>query len=342
MTDTIINENFRDKSILITGATGFVGRNLIKELIKSENYLDNSLKITCVTRSPQKIFEQWPSERSKLHVLDWDIRQPLTERQPNFDYIFHLAGENRTVENPQQAKLIFDTSVLGTENLLQATKHLDVKKIIFASSGAVYKQTYGKAQKFIESQEIPKIESDDSDPYRSGKLRAESILEEFRKTSSTQVIIARMFTFVGPFLPLDSNFAIGNFFNDCMLKRPITIKSDGSSIRSYQFSADMVNWLVAILVSGRSGEIYNIGSAELVSIKDLAENIAKVFENKFGVKILGDQTPDPVSSFYVPDVEKAKNELGLTNHFSLDDSLLEMRRFLQKYRSNLASTTITT
>jgi nucleoside-diphosphate-sugar epimerase len=109
------------------------------------------------------------------------------------------------------------------------------------------------------------------------------------------------------------------------------VKSNGSSIRSYQFSTDMVNWLITILLSGKNGEIYNIGSAEQVSIKDLAEKVAKVFENKLGVRILGDRSPDPVSSFYVPSVEKAKNELGLDNYFSLDNSLLEMRRFLQKF-----------
>jgi dTDP-glucose 4,6-dehydratase len=331
MINAINSENFKDKSILITGATGFVGRSLIRELVKSNSYVNNSLKITCVTRNPHKFYEQWPSEQSKLQVLNWDVRQPLEERQPNFDYIFHFAGENRTVKNQEHAKLIFDTSVIGTKNLLQMTKYSDVKKIIFASSGAVYKKPQGKARGFEESQETLNLEAAERDPYRAGKARAESIFEDFHKTSNTQILIARMFTFVGPFLPLDANYAIGNFFNDCIRNQPITVKSNGSSIRSYQFSTDMVNWLITILLSGKNGEIYNIGSAEQVSIKDLAEKIAKVFENKLGVRILGDRSPDPVSSFYVPSVEKAKNELGLNNYFSLDNSLLEMRRFLQKF-----------
>lgn len=323
------NEFFGDKSILITGATGFVGRNLIKDLVRSDSYRTSELKITCVTRSPQKFFKQWPNELSRLKVLDWDIRQPLNKRIPHFDYIFHLAGENRIFNSQEQSKTIFDTSVLGTKNLLQAVKNLDVKKIIFASSGAVYKNTQGDAQIFDESQEKLKVEECESDPYRAGKVQAESIFEDFHKFSNIQISIARMFTFIGPFLPLDSNFAIGNFFNDCILNKPITIKGDGSSIRSYQFSTDMVNWLVTILLFGKSGESYNVGSAEQVSIKDLAERVAKIFENKLGVRILGDRTPDPVSNFYVPKIEKTETELGLSNYFSLDNSLLEMRRILK-------------
>jgi len=328
MIEAINNEAFRHKSILITGATGFVGRNLIKELVKSDIYRNNALKIICATRSPQKLFEQWPDELSKLQFLNWDVRQPLTERLPNIDYIFHLAGENRTVGNEEKSKLISETSILGAKNLLEAIKNSDVKKIIFASSGAVYKNTQGMTQAFDESNEIINFESAKSDPYRAGKVHAESILKDFYKKSNTQILIARMFTFVGPYLPLDSNYAIGNFINDCILNKPITVKSNGRSIRSYQFSTDMVNWLITILLFGRNGESYNIGSAEQITIKNLANRVAEVFENKYGVKILGDQTPDPVSSFYVPKIEKAKSELGLSNYFSLDNSLLEMRRLL--------------
>ncbi len=335
-----LDSHFSNKSVLITGASGFVGRNLIQAFMKSESYLSHSLKIMCATRSPQKLFEQWPNEQSRLQVLDWDIRRPLTERLSKVDFVFHLAGENRTVHDPQQAKLVFDTSVLGTKNLLHAMTQLDVKKIIFASSGAIYKKALDESQNFCESQEISNDEIEDDDPYLSGKSRAESICKEFIETSTTEIIIARMFTFVGPYLPLNANFAIGNFFQDCIEKKPVMVKSDGKSIRSYQFSIDMVNWLVTMLLKGKNGEIYNVGSSEQISIKNLAERIAEVFENKLGVKILGDKSPDPVSSVYVPNIEKAKKDLGLANFFSLNESLLKMRHFLQNNKSNSISTTI--
>ena len=326
-----IDQSLEKKSVLITGATGFVGRNLLELLVKTESYRSGSLKLTCVTRDAKKLYSQWPTEKSRLKILEWDIRKPLTEHQPQFDYVFHLAGENRTVQDSGQAKIIFDTSVLGTQNLLQATatKKINAPKIIIASSGAVYETSQNKKGGFREPSEISEKFIEGDDPYRSGKSRAESICKQFLDESTTQIVIARMFTFVGPHLPLSANFAVCNFFQDCLLNRAITINSDGKSIRSYQFSTDMVNWLVTILLNGKNANIYNVGSSEQVSISDLADRICDIFENKHGVEILGDQSPDPVSSFYVPDLEKVEKELGLTNSFSLDKSLLEMRQFLQ-------------
>lgn len=142
--------------MLITGATGFVGRNLLDLLVKTESYRSGSLKLTCVTRDASKLYSQWPTEKSRLKVLDWDIRKPLTERQPHFDYVFHLAGENRTVQDSHQAKVIFDTSVLGTQNLLRATatEKINAPKIIVASSGAVYETNQDEKRRYREPSEI--------------------------------------------------------------------------------------------------------------------------------------------------------------------------------------------
>ena len=329
-----IDKSLEKKSVLITGATGFVGRNLLDLLVKTESYRSGSLKITCVTRDAIKFYSQWPTEKSRLKVLNWDIRKPLTERQPDFDYVFHLAGENRSVNDLKQAKVVLDTSILGTQNLLRATatEKINTPKIIIASSGAVYETSQNETQGFREPSEISEKFIEGDDPYRSGKSRAESICKQFIDESTTQIVVARMFTFIGPHLPLNLNFAIGNFFQDCLFNRAITINSEGKSIRSYQFSTDLVDWLVTILIHGKNGNVYNVGSSERVSISDLANRICDVLENKHGVKILGDRSPDPVSSFYVPNIEKAEKELGLTNLFSLDESLSAMRQFLQHHK----------
>ncbi len=343
MTAESLDKCFENKSVLITGSTGFVGRNLLEFLIKTESYRSGSLKLTCVTRDPNKLYSHWPTEKSKLKVLDWDIRKPLNGRQLHFDYVFHLAGENRTLKDSQQAKTILDTSILGTQNVLQATvtERINAPKIIVASSGAVYETNQDEKLRFREPSEISEKFIEVDDPYRSGKSRAETICRRFINESTSQIIIARLFTFVGPHLPLNANFAIGNFFQDCLVNRPIMVRSNGTSVRSYQFSTDMINWLVTILIHGKNANIYNIGSSEQVSIIDLANRIGDIFDNKFGVRILGDQSPDPVSSFYVPKLEKAEKELSLTNFFNLDASLLRMRQFLRPHKPTWTSTTIT-
>jgi len=327
---TQFENKFENKSVLITGATGFVGRNLLATLLKTAPYKNGSLKITCTTRNPKTINEQWPSEIKKLKVLDWDIRLPLEKSHDHYDFVFHLAGENRSSQNAQQAKIIYETSVEGTKNLLNAIKSKKIRsqKIIFASSGAVYGPTPFKNNHFIEPESIPDRDIADLDPYRASKAEAEVICKKFLQESDSILVIARMFAFVGPHLPLDKNFAIGNFFKDCLLRREITVNSHGSSVRSYQSATDMVNWLIAILMNGENGNIYNVGSSEEISIKSLAQLICEIFQNTCGLKILGDQTRDPVSSYYVPNITKAKEKFGLENSIDLKSSISLMRNHL--------------
>ncbi len=182
-----------------------------------------------------------------------------------------------------------------------------------------------KNNHFIEPEAIPDRDIAYLDPYRASKAEAELICKKFLQESDSHLIIARMFTFVGLYLPLDKNFAIGNFFKDCLLRREITVNSDGSSVRSYQSATDMVTWLITILMNGENGNVYNVGSSEEISIKSLAQLIREIFQNTCGLRILGDQTRDPVSSYYVPNITKAKEKLGLKNTIDLKSSILLMR-----------------
>ena len=327
---TQFENKFENKSVLITGATGFVGRNLLATLLKTAPYKSDSLKITCATRNPKTINEQWPSEIKKLKVLDWDIRLPLEKSHDHYDFVFHLAGENRSSQNAQQAKIISETSVEGTKNLLNAIKSKKIlsQKIIFASSGAVYGPTPLSKNHFIEPESIPDHDIADLDPYRASKAEAEVICRKFLQESDSHLVIARMFAFVGPHLPMDKNFAIGNFLKDCLLHREITVNSDGSSVRSYQSAADMISWLITILVNGENGDIYNVGSSEEISIKSLAQLICDIFQNKRGIKVLNDRTQDPVSSYYVPNITKVKEKFGLENSTDLKSSILLLRNHL--------------
>jgi dTDP-glucose 4,6-dehydratase len=133
--------------------------------------------------------------------------------------------------------------------------------------------------------------------------------------------IARCFAFVGPYLPLDKHFAIGNFIRDGLSGKNIQVKSDGSAYRSYQYAADLVIWLLHILVRGKSSLPYNVGSDEAISIADLAERVGQSFKPARQITIEKLREPHALAERYVPSLSRAKQMLDLTNSISLPEAI---------------------
>jgi dTDP-glucose 4,6-dehydratase len=141
-----------------------------------------------------------------------------------------------------------------------------------------------------------------------------------------EVKIARIFALVGPYLPLDKHFAIGNFLRAALVNEEIVIQGDGTPNRSYLYAADMAAWLWAILLRGVSGRAYNVGSDESVSIYDLAKRVCTVLGYEPRVVLLQPQS-EVIASHYVPDIGRACNELGLLPPMPLDDAITRTARF---------------
>ena len=99
--------------------------------------------------------------------------------------------------------------------------------------------------------------------------------------------IARCFSFVGPGLPTDLHYAIGNFVSSAVNGEDIIIKGDGSNIRSYMYLGDMVSWLMRILFMGKQGEDYNVGSDEKISVLELAKIVKNTLKTTSKIVVLG-------------------------------------------------------
>jgi dTDP-glucose 4,6-dehydratase len=112
-------------------------------------------------------------------------------------------------------------------------------------------------------------------------------------------------------LPLNAHFAVGNFILDAINQRQIEIKGDARVLRSYMYGTDLLEWLLKIGVSGMSGRAYNIGSAEAISIGDLARLVQEIAQSPFEVSDVGCPDLSQPPHRYVPSVERAQVELGL-------------------------------
>ena len=144
--------------------------------------------------------------------------------------------------------------------MLEFAAMAGVRRLLYVSSGAVYGAQPADLAKIPETYSGACDPLDPRTAYGQAKRLAEHLCGVSAANSALETVIARAFAFVGPGLPLDGHFAIGNFIADALAGREIKVKGDGTAMRSYLYAADLAAWLVKLLAQGESGAAYNVGS----------------------------------------------------------------------------------
>jgi nucleoside-diphosphate-sugar epimerase len=172
-----------------------------------------------------------------------------------------------------------------------------------------------------------------SSSYGEGKRVSELLCSMAAATRpELEVAIARCFAFVGPYLPLDKHFAIGNFIAAAMRNEDIHIQGDGTPLRSYLYAADLVHWLWAMLFDAPNGRAYNVGGAESLSIGELANRVNRVLNGSGDVRIAQTPRPGIAPQSYVPAIDRIASELKLKPTIDLDDSIRRTARWASRYQ----------
>ena len=232
-------------------------------------------------------------------------------------HVLHMATETALKGS---ASASFQTAVRGTSRVLDFAGAHGARKLLITSSGAVYGPQPPDLERISEDYlGAPRPEDVDAG-YAHGKRAAEHLGAAAAGDGRFEVKIARCFAFVGPVLPLDANFAIGNFIRDALYGDRIEVTGDGSARRSYLYAADLAVWLWTILFAGESARPYNVGSEEDLSIADLAALVARVLRPGLPVLIGETATIGPPRR-YVPSTARASDELGLRSRFDLLDAV---------------------
>jgi dTDP-glucose 4,6-dehydratase len=324
-------ESLRGENIFVTGGTGFFGRWLLESFAYINDALDLRAKMVVLSRTPEAFLLKANHFRKHhaINLISGDVRtftagtvraQLGSSARGEFSFVIHAATEASAKLNEENPLLMLDTIVQGTRGALEFARAANTKRFLLVSSGAVYgRQPPGIAHLTEDYTGAPNC-TDRNAAYGEGKRIAELLCVVFHRLHNLEMLIARCFAFVGPFLPLDSRFAIGNFIRDALQGGPIRVNGDGTPYRSYLYAADLAIWLWTILLKGRSCYPYNVGSDNAYTIQQIAECVAKAFKID-EVRIRDKADPDRSSDRYVPACQRARVELGLFDRINLHDAI---------------------
>jgi len=244
----------------------------------NDNY-DFNMQIFLLSRNSNNFRSRTPylAERKDIAFIEIDIRN-IMEVPEKVTFIIHAAGNPDNRAHSSDPLNVMSVITQGTDALLAASNRLpNLKKMLHISSGLVYGaqpwDLSGIPENFNGAPDCNSI----SAIYAESKRFSESLCSAYRSLYKIPVVIARPFAFIGPFQFLDKPWAINNFIRDCLMNGPIRIQGDGQTVRSYMYASDMAFWLLSLLVDGKVGVAYNVGSPEGVTLLELARKIAKSF-----------------------------------------------------------------
>jgi dTDP-glucose 4,6-dehydratase len=307
--------------IFMTGGTGFIGTWMLETFHHAIVQQGLALEIVILTRDPRRFAQKAPhlASQKRFQFMRGDVFN-IPESEGVFSHVIHGATDASAALNESDPRRMFDTVLTGTRQALDLAVKKGARRFLHMSSGAVYGR---------QPWDLTHVGEDDRgapdcmvpiNAYGEAKRAAEMLCAIYGKQWGLAVSVARIFALLGPYLTLDVHFAAGNFIRDAMAGRTVTVQGDGRPCRSYLYAADLIVWMLALLVRGQSGRAYNVGSSESISIAELAGRISTLIGNG-EVTILGSPDAGWNPGRYVPSTQAAERDLGLKRTVSLDEAI---------------------
>lgn len=311
-----------NRNILVTGGAGFIGSNLIDQLLllghnvicidNFDPFYDRKVKTDNLV-SAQK--------HQKFVLIEGDIRnQSDLEkcfRLHSIDLVIHLAAKAGIRPSIMDPLGYFDTNINGTLHLLEAMKKYGVNKMLFASSSSVY----GNSPK------VPFSESDNVDypisPYAATKKAGELLCHTYHHLFGFEIFCLRFFTVYGPRQRPD--LAIHKFTNLILKNQPIEVYGDGNSARDYTYINDIVAGIIKASDYLKGFDIFNLGESKAISLIDMVETIEKVLGKKAIKKFLPAQLGDVDITF--ADITKSRKFIGYDPQWNFEGGIKEFLKW---------------
>lgn len=296
-------EKLRDTKVLVTGATGLLGSQVVKYLLCLNRLKELNITVIISVRNKDKAKKIFPylKENPSLIILEGDISEEI-QYEGEVDYIVHGASPTSSkyfVSNPVET---IRTALDGTTNILSFAEEKKVKGMVYLSSLEVY-GTPAEDAGLISEKDYGYIEPLSArSSYSEGKRMVECLCVSYAKEYGVPVKIARLSQSFGAGVVYDDGRVFAEFARCAIEKKNIVLHTEGRTVRSYCYTMDAVTALVTILLDGEVGEAYNVTNMRTaISIYDMAKLVCSVLPDS-NISVEKD-LPEDIGSFgYNPEM----------------------------------------
>ena len=308
------------KTLLIIGGTGFFGNSILSYFSNSKILKRKFNKIIVISRNKLATFRYTKKLKKNYSVIKINCDILKLKKLPKADYVIYAA----ILKN-------YKDDYLAVKKYTKLAKIYHSKsKILYTSSGAVYGQQPNKIRGFKENylnyNKKINFKKEYKQSYANFKLKSEKLFEKMGN-EGFNVSIARCFAFVGEYLPLNSNFVIGNIIQNILDGASIKINANYKIFRSYMYADDLVKWLLKILHNSNTQcPIYNVGSDQGTDIRKLGFDLSR----KYKLDVKFEKIVSNFEDRYVPSIQKAKKELKLRLKYNSLDAVNDVIHSIQK------------
>ena len=298
--------------VLVTGGAGFIGKYLVKFLLKKGDSVTIFDNFSNSTKNSINFLIEMGAK-----IIEGDITKPLEiiNTVKDQDVVIHLAAKisvSESISNPSET---YRVNVDGTRNVLLACEKNHVKKFIVASSAAVYGEGISNV-KLTEKSDTNPIS-----PYGESKVQMEQEVRDFASKHDINCIILRFFNIYGVGQTKEYAGVITKFMERIAQEKPLEIFGDGLQTRDFVAIDDIVNSIHNAISNDKSGT-YNIASGKIITIKELAEQMISLSKKKLEIQFLAEKQGDIKCS--QADISMAKNHIIYSPKFELKDGIKEL------------------
>lgn len=313
------------RKFFITGGTGLIGRALVRALLRQRDLLGIE-QITLLSRNPERFRATKPeiANADGVRFIQGDMSTGGWPQESFTDVIHGATDVNDLLVSD---RLAYAWSIVeGTKRILDYAERAGSERFLYLSSGAVYGPGPYPDAGIPETWPTAPALDTSATAYGQAKRYSEHLCALFAERTSVAVRVARIFSVIGPEVPLNSQYALGNFVRDVLNDNVdcLRVKGDGLASRSYMHINDVAAWLIAINERADRGETFNVGSGYEITIADLAMMIRSIAGSVKEVIVEGALADYGGRSRYFPDCGAIRTALGLGETVTIQRSIQEL------------------